>query len=750
VRPLTLAVLDKLVPCKSKVFNSALSQAREALTALENVERCVVCAHPSGFEPGLGALLLCDGCDSEWHLTCCLPPMDSVPEGSWFCAACVRERREGKVAVAEEEEAAVLQLEVNQQSARAETAGLHKMSRSNTIPIGDLLSLPENGKRRRKSAMAARETTAMNGDTASAAARGVSARRRKSAAAPVPAAGPPPSVAPSSSSSTGGAAAVSSKKRRKRAPVAEETKQFPAKCFICSNDCVNLEASLGSSIGTLKCSCSDCDLVYHSWCLNESSLIAGGGDSGAESWKCPRHFCSSCGCSDSSCSGAVAEPFWLCRSCPLSYCSAHVPAGCERQHALHSLRQISEEVTIMNFVSVCWNCKSPMPRIELAKLLEHSLARASSNYLAVPFMDGNGLMAMAVGDQRPKQSTLLTLMSIRDRVRNLHYESSSAFLHDVKAIESSMGALSQRVEAEGDRQILLQAVATVVETCVQALEGRSVEVRAADAKLAKGATKVGPRMKGKGKGKACDQVRAGSPKWRSECGRGRSAAPSVTPRSIREWVEYLKQPPLLGKRTGEVIAPRDIVIAGREGNARAKGGRQGGPRFRRAGAVSSNSTPATDSARGRAAMEVMVMPDPADSLALDEVVCPDGDMPDWGELRDAVGALRTMHGGGGSNSATAGTSDAQLIATGRMLEMLERQGQLLRAAVRQNAQARCMWLDLQSTFSRASPSATAAVPTVCVTLGAGDQLEELKLENEQLRKRLALVEQEGVIGTSLN
>jgi hypothetical protein len=33
-------------------------------------------------------VLLCDGCDSEVHMYCCTPPLHSVPEGDFYCAAC--------------------------------------------------------------------------------------------------------------------------------------------------------------------------------------------------------------------------------------------------------------------------------------------------------------------------------------------------------------------------------------------------------------------------------------------------------------------------------------------------------------------------------------------------------------------------------------------------------------------------------------------------------------------------------------
>lgn len=39
------------------------------------------------------SVLLCDGCDAEYHLFCLEPPLYEVPKGEWFCPACVIKRR---------------------------------------------------------------------------------------------------------------------------------------------------------------------------------------------------------------------------------------------------------------------------------------------------------------------------------------------------------------------------------------------------------------------------------------------------------------------------------------------------------------------------------------------------------------------------------------------------------------------------------------------------------------------------------
>jgi PHD-finger len=45
-------------------------------------EGCVECGEG-------GNLLICDGCDAEYHMMCTKPPLMEVPEGAWYCDVCV-------------------------------------------------------------------------------------------------------------------------------------------------------------------------------------------------------------------------------------------------------------------------------------------------------------------------------------------------------------------------------------------------------------------------------------------------------------------------------------------------------------------------------------------------------------------------------------------------------------------------------------------------------------------------------------
>lgn len=45
---------------------------------------CMVCHNTDNTDK----ILLCDGCDTEWHMYCLEPPLGQVPEEDWFCPKC--------------------------------------------------------------------------------------------------------------------------------------------------------------------------------------------------------------------------------------------------------------------------------------------------------------------------------------------------------------------------------------------------------------------------------------------------------------------------------------------------------------------------------------------------------------------------------------------------------------------------------------------------------------------------------------
>ena len=54
----------------------------------ENSSGCVICRRDIRHDK----ILLCDGCDEEFHMYCLQPPMTKVPEGRWFCPVCSQKR----------------------------------------------------------------------------------------------------------------------------------------------------------------------------------------------------------------------------------------------------------------------------------------------------------------------------------------------------------------------------------------------------------------------------------------------------------------------------------------------------------------------------------------------------------------------------------------------------------------------------------------------------------------------------------
>jgi hypothetical protein len=38
-------------------------------------------------------LIACDTCEAHYHLACAMPPLESIPDGTWICGNCRRETR---------------------------------------------------------------------------------------------------------------------------------------------------------------------------------------------------------------------------------------------------------------------------------------------------------------------------------------------------------------------------------------------------------------------------------------------------------------------------------------------------------------------------------------------------------------------------------------------------------------------------------------------------------------------------------
>jgi hypothetical protein len=64
---------------KTVLIEEKIDKAR---SSIHHIDQCAIC------EDG-GSLLICDGCESEWHMTCTRPVLKTVPEGHWECDLCV-------------------------------------------------------------------------------------------------------------------------------------------------------------------------------------------------------------------------------------------------------------------------------------------------------------------------------------------------------------------------------------------------------------------------------------------------------------------------------------------------------------------------------------------------------------------------------------------------------------------------------------------------------------------------------------
>jgi hypothetical protein len=98
---------------RGRVVEEAAAEAEE--------EACSVCSKASG------TLLLCDGCDTAFHLKCCTPVLRKIPKGDWFCAPCkqaAKAAKEAEAVEAVEVEAPVVQEEKPKAKGRGRRASV--------------------------------------------------------------------------------------------------------------------------------------------------------------------------------------------------------------------------------------------------------------------------------------------------------------------------------------------------------------------------------------------------------------------------------------------------------------------------------------------------------------------------------------------------------------------------------------------------------------------------------------------------
>lgn len=86
------------------IYKNFLKQA--FLSVPYHIVYCTHCRDENDYCPFCGCiachykhfasqLLICDGCNKEYHTFCVSPPLSSIPDGQWFCPQCQNEGKQG-------------------------------------------------------------------------------------------------------------------------------------------------------------------------------------------------------------------------------------------------------------------------------------------------------------------------------------------------------------------------------------------------------------------------------------------------------------------------------------------------------------------------------------------------------------------------------------------------------------------------------------------------------------------------------
>jgi len=62
----------------------------------EKEDFCKICKKETDGEDEENVVLICDGCEGEFHMKCVKPVVEEVPEGDWFCGDCQEEKQPEK------------------------------------------------------------------------------------------------------------------------------------------------------------------------------------------------------------------------------------------------------------------------------------------------------------------------------------------------------------------------------------------------------------------------------------------------------------------------------------------------------------------------------------------------------------------------------------------------------------------------------------------------------------------------------
>ncbi|CAI5742157.1 unnamed protein product [Hyaloperonospora brassicae] len=77
--PLQPTALEQVQPIDVEMAETGRDEEEQAKLTV-----CEICRNSDRED----AIILCDDCDAEFHISCLDPPLPGVPEGTWFCPAC--------------------------------------------------------------------------------------------------------------------------------------------------------------------------------------------------------------------------------------------------------------------------------------------------------------------------------------------------------------------------------------------------------------------------------------------------------------------------------------------------------------------------------------------------------------------------------------------------------------------------------------------------------------------------------------
>eukprot|EP01084_Bolivina_argentea_P276489 471779_1 len=332
-------------------------------------------------------------------------------------------------------------------------------------------------------------------------------------------------------------------------------------------------------------------------------------------------------------------------------------------------------------------------------------------------------------------SSFCTLLTVLEMIRGLKFTRRKSFLDEMAKVLDRTKEIIQNNNGATcypeDALVIIQAICTVIETTSQFLDREDFRIEAETTEfmllqnssttsknqnLKKNYNKKGnsnTNQNGKNDGTSHQDSKTVTPPWRKECGEGEGGGDGgknyISNKSLHEWAEFLRNPPLLMRSSQHVLEPQAVEVK-----------RRGRVSTKRRKNVKKNSVP----------------PPSSSPIIIHEPLPAHSEAPSWFQLGEAVSVLSAMNGDRTTSSINpAGGND-------HILSVLETHAKLLREALRQNAHVRCLWLEEKSRRQLEESQEMSVNKDNVVYLGSGHPLHELTVANGQLRERICQLETE--------